>query len=73
MLTCCAVLCCAWFQVEGVGTGAVAAASKLSGADIKKLITWDAGKPVPYEFLANTFEDIAETTKRLEITYMLVG
>ncbi|GLI65526.1 hypothetical protein VaNZ11_009081 [Volvox africanus] len=60
-------------KVEGVGTGAVAAASKYAEADISKLITWKTGSPVPYSLLANTFEAIAETTKRLEIVAHLVA
>ncbi|GIL75828.1 hypothetical protein Vretifemale_5549 [Volvox reticuliferus] len=60
-------------KVEGVGTGAVAAASKYAEADIGKLITWKKGSPVPYSLLANTFEAIAETTKRLEIVAHLVA
>jgi hypothetical protein len=34
---------------------------------------WEAGKPVPFEFLADTFEAIAETSKRLDIVNLLVG
>eukprot|EP00959_Pyramimonas_sp_CCMP1952_P329625 6901374-Pyramimonas_sp.AAC.1 len=35
--------------------------------------TWPVGKPVPYKFLADTFETVAETTKRLEITEILTN
>ncbi len=28
-----------------------------------KLATWEAGKPVPFSFLADTFDAIAETSK----------
>eukprot|EP00967_Tisochrysis_lutea_P001917 scaffold2442_cov26-Tisochrysis_lutea.AAC.1 len=40
--------------------------------DVSKLVFWKAGQPVPYKFLADTFEAIAETSKRLAITSMLV-
>ncbi|GFR47278.1 hypothetical protein Agub_g8965 [Astrephomene gubernaculifera] len=60
-------------KMEGVGTGALAAASKYAAADIASLITWKPGSPVPYSLLANTFEAIAETTKRLEIVALLVS
>ncbi|EFJ43817.1 ATP-dependent DNA ligase [Volvox carteri f. nagariensis] len=59
--------------MEGVGTGAVAAATKYAEADITKLITWKKGTPVPYSLLANTFEAIAGTSKRLEIVAHLVA
>jgi hypothetical protein len=42
--------------VEGVGTGAIAAAKDAVKVDVKKLITWKEGSPVPYAFLAETFE-----------------
>lgn len=60
-------------KVEGVGTGALAAAAKYAEQDYEKLITWKAGAPVPYSMLANTFETIADTTKRLEIVGHLVA
>jgi hypothetical protein len=44
--------------VEGVGTGALAAAKHAVTVDVKKLITWKEGAPVPYAFLAETFEVI---------------
>lgn len=59
-------------QVEGVGLGAVAAASKHGKFDLDKLATWKAGQPVPFAFLADTFEAIAEESKRLVITSLLV-
>ena len=59
-------------QVEGVGLGAVAAAGKHGKFELEKLATWKAGQPVPFAFLADTFEAIAETTKRLVITSLLV-
>ncbi len=60
-------------QVDGVGAGALAAAVKYGAMDVPALVTWKEGQPVPYLFLANTFEAIAGTTKRLEIVAMLVG
>lgn len=41
--------------------------------DIDALITWEKGSPVPFRFLTSTFEKIADTTKRLEITSILTG
>lgn len=43
-------------KVEGVGTGALQAAKLAVGVDIKKLVTWKEGQPVPYAFLADTFQ-----------------
>ena len=62
-------------KVEGVGHGAIAAASKLVDADIPSLVggRWKAGNPVPFEMLADTFEEIAGTTKRLEIVHLLIN
>ena len=34
---------------------------------------WTAGQPVPFELLADTFEAISETSKRLDIVNLLVG
>ena len=61
-------------KVEGVGHGAIAAASKLAEADVSSLVggKWKEGEAVPFEFLADTFEEIAGTTKRLEIVHLLV-
>jgi DNA ligase-1 len=36
--------------------------------DATKEATWKKGEPVPYSHLANMFEKVEETTKRLEIT-----
>ena len=58
--------------MEGVGLGAVAAAGKHGKFELEKLATWKAGQPVPFAFLADTFEAIAETSKRLVITSLLV-
>lgn len=60
-------------QVEGVGTGAHAAAAKHGKFELDKLANWKAGDPVPFAFLADTFETIAEESKRLVITNLLVG
>ncbi|KXZ56337.1 hypothetical protein GPECTOR_1g298 [Gonium pectorale] len=60
-------------KMDGVGTGALAAAAKYAEADFRKLINWKEGAPVPYKLLADTFEEIAETTKRLEIVALLVS
>ena len=60
-------------KVEGVGTGALAAALAYSDFDVSQLATWKAGEPVPFSFLAKTFDAIATTTKRLEIIKTLVG
>lgn len=59
--------------MEGVGLGAVAAASKHGKFELDKLATWKAGQAVPFAFLADTFEAIAEEPKRLVITSLLVG
>ena len=56
-----------------MGTGALAAAMAYSSFDLTQLATWKAGDPVPFSFLAKTFDSIATTTKRLEIIKMLVG
>ncbi|KAF8067164.1 lig1 [Scenedesmus sp. PABB004] len=59
--------------MEGVGTGALAAAQAALAVDVAGSITWPAGKPVPYAFLTDTFEAIASTSKRLECTGLLTG
>ncbi|WIA32794.1 hypothetical protein OEZ86_005976 [Tetradesmus obliquus] len=59
--------------VEGVGTGALAAAKLAVTVDVTKLVTWKEGAPVPYAFLAETFETIATTSKRLEIISALTS
>eukprot|EP00891_Asterochloris_glomerata_P009808 jgi/Astpho2/9808/Aster-03779 len=60
-------------KVEGVGLGAQAAAAQHNDFDVAKLATWQAGTPVPFGFLANTYEAIAEESKRLVITRLLVN
>ncbi|GAB4820174.1 hypothetical protein N2152v2_007220 [Parachlorella kessleri] len=59
-------------KVDGVGKGAVTAAAEHSAFDLSKLATWEAGKPVPFSFLADTFEAIADEPKRLAITGLLI-
>lgn len=42
--------------MDGVGFGALEAAGRYAGVDVSKLVTWPAGKPVPYSYLTGTFE-----------------
>ena len=42
--------------MDGVGTGALAAAKAAVGVDVDKMVTWTKGAPVPYAFLAETFQ-----------------
>ncbi len=56
-----------------MGVGAIEAAAKHATFDVQSLITWQAAKPVPYGFLADTFEAIAGTSKRLAIIHMLTN
>lgn len=42
-------------------------------ANIDELISWNNGDPIPFKFLTDTFEKIADTTKRLEITSILTS
>ena len=58
--------------MEGVGLGAVAAAKAYANFDSAELATWKAGEPVPFLFLASTFEAIANQPKRLQMTQLLV-
>lgn len=39
-----------------MGTGALAAAKAAVGVDVDSHITWKKGQPVPYSFLAETFQ-----------------
>lgn len=55
-----------------MGLGAQAAAAQHNDFNVAKLATWQAGTPVPFGFLANTYEAIAEESKRLVITRLLV-
>lgn len=57
-------------KMENVGTGALAAAGLHKGFDVQQVIeghAWAAGEPVPYSFLAATFDAIAPESKRLAI------
>ena len=47
-------------QVVGVGTKALAEAAQHNTFDLSTLGSWQAGKPVPFAFLANAFEAIAQ-------------
>ena len=59
---------------EGIGDKAVEAAGRLLKHDPDSGVDgWKKGEPVPYLFLANVFENISETTKRLEIAEMLTN
>ncbi|KFM24321.1 DNA ligase 1 [Auxenochlorella protothecoides] len=60
-------------KVEGVGLGSIKAAAEHADFDLSKVITWTLGSPVPFGFLADTFEAIAEESKRLVITRILIG
>ena len=55
-----------------MGLGAQAAAAQHNDFDVAKLATWQTGNPIPFGFLANTYEAIAEESKRLVITRLLV-
>ena len=57
----------------GVGDRSVEAAGRLLAHDPALAITWKKGEPVPYLFLAEVFESISETTKRIEIAEMLTN
>ncbi len=48
------------WQVVGVGTKALAEAAHHNTFDLKTLGNWDAGKPVPFAFLGDVFEAIAQ-------------
>lgn len=58
-------------QVEGVGEKSQVAAGHHRNFDLEAKASWKSGDPVPYSFLADTFEAVGETTKRLEITKQL--
>lgn len=60
-------------KVEGVGTLTMAAAAAHADFDLDKLAKWKAGQPVPFAFLADTFEAVAEESKRLAIINIMVG
>lgn len=46
-----------------MGTGAIKAAAEHGSFELAKLATWGEGKPVPFGFLASTFEAIGEESK----------
>jgi DNA ligase 1 len=63
-------------KVDGVGAGAVAAASLHSGFDVEALTSghrWEQGAPVPYAFLVSAFNEIAPESKRLAIIATLTN
>lgn len=60
-------------KMEGVGAEAIRAAAEHNSFDLDSLVTWKAGDPVPFSLLASTFEAIADTTKRLERTGILIN
>ena len=63
----------ACLQVEGVGTGSLAAAALHADFDLEKLAPWKEGSPVPFAFLAAAFEAIGSDSKRLAKTQQLVN
>lgn len=46
-----------------MGLGSIKAAAEHADFDLSKVITWTPGSPVPFGFLADTFEAIAEESK----------
>ncbi|KAK3265799.1 tRNA ligase [Cymbomonas tetramitiformis] len=58
---------------SGVGDKSMELADALLKYDPKAAATWAPGKPVPYSFLASTFEKISEESKRLLITEILAN
>lgn len=50
----------------------MAAAAAHADFDLAKLASWKAGEPVPFMFLASTFEAVAEESKRLAIISIMV-
>ena len=63
-------------KMEGVGTGALAAAQQHKKFDLTTVISsspWKEGEDVPYGFLAATFDNIAPESKRLTIISMLTN
>ncbi len=59
-------------QVEGVGTGSLAAAALHADFDLDKIAPWKSGQPVPFAYLAAAFEAIGSDSKRLAKTQCLV-
>ena len=60
-------------STAGVGDKSVELAERYLAYDPVSAITWTVGQPTPYLYLANVFESIAETTKRLEIAELLTN
>lgn len=60
-------------KVDGVGTRSIEAAAEHRDFKPSDLINWEAGKPVPFLFLANTFEAIAEESSRITIANFLIN
>jgi len=58
-------------KVAGKAGGAELLAAEYASARVEDDVTWKAGKPVPYEVLADCLEEIANESKRLLITGML--
>jgi len=55
----------------GVGEKSIAAAALNKSFDAKGSATWKEGEPVPYSALAETFDKLSGTSKRLEKTKIL--
>ncbi|PSC72994.1 DNA ligase 1-like [Micractinium conductrix] len=60
-------------KVDGVGAESIRMAAEHNAFDPSSLVKWEADKPVPFGLLADTFEGISETTKRLERTNILIN
>jgi hypothetical protein len=61
-------------KMEGVGIGALEAATMHKGFDVDKVaepFKWKRGAHTPYALLADTFDTIAAESKRLAIVGML--
>lgn len=57
---------------DGVGAAAIAAAEQHRKYSADVYISWASGVPVPYSFMAQAFEVVANTTKRQEKTSVLI-
>jgi len=58
---------------SGVGALQIELAKKYIEQSSKSLASWKENTPTPFGIVADTFENIAETTKRLEITNLLTN
>jgi len=56
----------------GVGEKSIAAAAASKSFDAKASATWKTGEPVPYGALAEAFDRISATSKRLEKTEIMM-